>query len=57
MPSFKCSDRDMPCPFETSVATEAAELMTKIAKHASEAHSMGTIPRDVMKKVKKAIER
>jgi predicted small metal-binding protein len=56
MPSFKCRDTGMACPFETSAATEA-ELMTKIAKHASEAHGMKTIPPDVLEKVKKAIKK
>ena len=56
MPSFKCSDTGMVCPFETSAATET-ELMTKIAKHASEAHGMKTITPDVMEKVKKAIKK
>ena len=56
MPSFKCSDTGMSCPFETSAATES-ELMTKIAKHAEEAHGMKTIPADVMEKVKKAVKK
>jgi predicted small metal-binding protein len=56
MPSFKCSDTGMACPFETEADTED-ELMTKIAKHASEAHGMETIPPDVMEKVKKAIKK
>jgi predicted small metal-binding protein len=56
MPSFKCSDTGMSCPFETSAATEA-ELMTKIAQHASEVHGMKTIPPDMMEKVKKAIKK
>jgi predicted small metal-binding protein len=30
MPSFKCTDIDMTCPFETSAKTEN-ELMKKIA--------------------------
>jgi predicted small metal-binding protein len=56
MPSFKCSDTGMACPFETSAPTEA-ELMPKIAKHAREAHGMKTIPPDMMEKVKKAIKK
>jgi len=56
MPSFKCSDTGMACPFKASAPTEA-ELMTKIAKHASEAHGMKTISPDMMKKVKKAIKK
>ena len=55
MPSFKCSDTGMTCPFETSAATES-ELMTKIAKHASDAHGMKTISPEMMEKVKKAIK-
>ena len=36
MPSFKCSDTGMACPFQASAPNEA-ELMKKIAKHAKEA--------------------
>ena len=56
MPSFKCRDTGMACPFETKADTEN-ELMAKIAKHASEAHGMKTIPPDMMEKVKKAIKK
>ena len=56
MPSFKCSDTGMACPFETSAATEI-KLITKIVKHASDAHGMKIIPPDMMEKVKKAIKK
>ena len=56
MPSFKCRDIGMGCSFEAKADTEG-ELMTKIAKHASVAHFMKTIPPDVMEKVKKAIKK
>jgi predicted small metal-binding protein len=56
MPSFKCSDTGLACPFKTSAPTEA-ELMKKIAKHAKEAHGMDPVPPDVMAKVKKAIKK
>jgi predicted small metal-binding protein len=56
MPSFKCRDTGMACSFETSADTES-ELMTKIAKHAGEAHGMKTISPDMMQKVKKAIKK
>jgi predicted small metal-binding protein len=56
MPSFKCKDTGMACPFETTAKTEA-ELMTKIAEHARKAHGMKTIPPDLMEKVKKAIKK
>jgi predicted small metal-binding protein len=56
MPSFKCKDAGMACPFEASAPTEA-QLMEKIAKHAKEAHGMKTIPSDMMEKVKKAIKK
>jgi predicted small metal-binding protein len=56
MPTFKCSDTGMACPFEASAPTEA-ELMDKIAKHASAAHGMKTIPADMMEKVNKAIKK
>lgn len=56
MPSFKCRDTGMNCPFETSAPTEE-ELMAKIAKHADEVHGMKTIPPEMMEKVKKAIKK
>jgi predicted small metal-binding protein len=56
VPSFKCKDTGMSCPFETSAPTEA-ELMRKIAKHAKELHGMETIPPEMMEKVKKAIKK
>lgn len=56
MPSFKCSDTGMTCPFETNANTES-ELMGKIAKHAEEVHGMKTIPPDMLEKVKKAIKK
>ncbi len=56
MPSFKCKDIGMTCNFETKANTEA-ELMPKIAAHASQAHGMKEIPPDVMEKVKKAIKK
>jgi predicted small metal-binding protein len=56
MPSFKCKDIGMDCPFETTAPTEA-ELMKNIAAHAMSAHKMVTIPPDVMAKVKAAIKK
>jgi predicted small metal-binding protein len=56
MPSFKCSDTGMTCPFETSADTEE-ELMGKIARHAKEAHGMDPVSPEMMEKVKKAIKK
>ena len=56
MPSFKCKDIGMACPFEASDANEE-ELLKKIAEHAKSAHQMPVIPPDVMAKVKTAIKK
>lgn len=56
MPSFKCKDIGMSCSFEATAKTED-ELIKKIADHAGKAHSMETIPPDVMSKVRKAIKK
>ena len=56
MPSFKCTDIGMACPFTTSAKTED-ELMKKIAEHAAKAHDMKTVPPEVMAKIKKAIKK
>jgi predicted small metal-binding protein len=55
MPSFKCKDIGMDCPFEASALTHGS-LMKKIAKHASEAHNMKEIAPDTMEKIKAAIK-
>lgn len=55
MPSFKCKDLGMSCPFETTAKTEN-ELMRKIADHAAKAHNMKTISPDMMEKIKKVIK-
>ena len=56
MPTFKCKDIGMDCPFETSAKTED-ELMMKIAEHASKAHDIKTVPPERMAKIKKAIKK
>jgi predicted small metal-binding protein len=56
MPSFKCKDVGMNCPFEAKAKTEE-ELLKKIAEHASKVHNMKTISPDMMTKVKKAIKK
>jgi predicted small metal-binding protein len=56
MPSFKCKDLGMNCPFETTAKTEE-ELLKKIAEHASKVHNMKTISPDMMAKIKKAIKK
>lgn len=55
MPSLKCRDIGVDCPFEASAPTEA-ELMKKVAQHAKEAHGMETVPPETMEKIKKAIK-
>ena len=54
MPSFKCKDLGMDCPFETEAETEG-ELMKKISNHASKVHDMKEISPDMLAKVKMAI--
>jgi len=56
MPSFKCKDIGLDCPFEASAKTED-ELMKKIAEHAGKEHGMKTVPDDTMAKIKKAIKK
>jgi predicted small metal-binding protein len=56
LPSFKCVDIGLSCPFEATAKTED-ELMKKIAAHAAEAHNMKTVPPDMMSKIKKAIKK
>ena len=55
MPSFKCKDIGLECPFEAKAKTQD-ELMQKIATHAASAHDMKTVPPDTMKAIKKAIK-
>ena len=55
MPSFKCKDVGMECPFEVKTKTED-ELMKMIAAHAASAHQMKDVPPDMMKKIKAAIK-
>jgi predicted small metal-binding protein len=55
MPSFKCKDIGMSCPFEASALTESG-LMKKISKHAAEAHNMKEVDPETMKKIKAAIK-
>ncbi len=56
MPTFKCTDIGMNCPFETTAPNEA-ELMAKIVKHARNMHNIMTIPPDMAAKIKKAINK
>jgi predicted small metal-binding protein len=55
MPSFKCKDIGMDCPFEAEADTEK-ELMAKVAKHAKEAHGIETISPELQDKIKQAIK-
>lgn len=56
MPSFKCADLGMKCPFEAKADTED-ELMKKIAAHAASVHDMKTISPDMRDKIKKVIKK
>jgi len=57
MPSFKCKDIGMACPFEATAKTED-ELMKKIADHAAAAHNMKPpFPPEMMANIKKAIKK
>jgi predicted small metal-binding protein len=56
MPSFKCKDIGMDCPFEVTAPTEA-ELMKKIGEHAAKAHAMMVVPPDLLAKIKGAIKK
>jgi predicted small metal-binding protein len=56
MPSFKCKDIGMQCPFEAKANTRA-ELMKKITEHAAKAHNMkAPFPPDMTEKINKAIK-
>jgi predicted small metal-binding protein len=55
MPSFKCRDIGMDCPFEATAPAEA-EMMKKIGEHAARAHAMKLVPPDLMAKIKGAIK-
>jgi predicted small metal-binding protein len=55
MPTFKCKNIGMDCPFEATAPTEAA-LEEKIADHARSAHNMKTLDKDFWIKVKKTIK-
>lgn len=57
MPSFKCKDLGMNCPFEATAKNEE-ELMKKITEHAAKAHNMkAPFSPDMMAKIKKAIKK
>jgi predicted small metal-binding protein len=53
MPSFKCKDIGMDCPFIASAPNEA-ELEKKIAEHARTAHKM-ELDKEMWKKIKNVI--
>ncbi len=55
MPTFKCKDIGMECPFEANAKSEP-ELMTMIATHAAAVHNMKDVPPDMMVKIKAAIK-
>ena len=55
MPSFKCKDIGLECPFSAQAETKD-ELMKKISVHAASAHGMKTVPPETLAKIKKAIK-
>ena len=55
LPSFKCRDIGMDCPFEAS-APSREELMAKITEHANKVHHLNPPPADLVEKIKKAIK-
>ena len=55
LPSFKCRDIGMDCPFEAS-APSREELMAKITEHANKVHNLNPPPADLVEKIKKAIK-
>jgi predicted small metal-binding protein len=55
MPSFKCKDIRMDCPYEVTAKT-SAELMRMIMEHEKKEHHMKAVPHDIMEKIKKAIK-
>jgi predicted small metal-binding protein len=56
LPSFKCRDIGMDCPFEAS-APSREELMAKITEHANKVHHLNPPPADLVEKIKKAIKK
>lgn len=54
MPSFKCQDIGLKCPFEASAENEF-DLEQKIADHAREAHDRPHLSADEWERIKKAI--
>jgi predicted small metal-binding protein len=55
MPTFKCKDIGMDCPFEAKANTNE-ELIKMIATHAASAHGITKVPPDLMAKIKGAIK-
>jgi predicted small metal-binding protein len=55
LPSFKCKDIGLECPFEATADTQD-ELMKKISAHAASVHNMKTVSPEMMEKIKKAIK-
>ena len=56
MPSFKCADIGMQCPFEVKTKTDD-ELMKAISTHAATEHQMREVPPDMMMKIKAAVKK
>jgi len=56
LPSFKCRDIEMDCPFE-AFAPSREELMVKITEHANKVHHLNPPPADLVEKIKRAIRK
>jgi len=55
MPSFRCKDIGMSCPFAASAKSED-ELLKKIEEHAAKEHGMTSLPSGTLTKIRKAIK-
>jgi predicted small metal-binding protein len=55
VPSYRCRDIGMDCPYEAKAKT-IAELMPMIMEHAKKEHHTKSLPHDTMEKIKKAIK-
>jgi predicted small metal-binding protein len=55
VPTFKCKDIGLSCPFTTSANSED-ELLKRISEHAAREHGMRSLPTGTLIKIKKAIK-
>ncbi len=55
MPSFKCTDLGMQCPFQATAASKD-EILLKIGMHAGQVHKMDSVTPEFVQSVQKAIK-